>query len=140
MADEEFKYTYSAPTAQEKKDILKIRSQYLPKDDEAKDEKVARLKKLDSLVKAPAKAVASIMGVIGFCCFGLGMTMSLEWQEILWGAIVGIAGLALMAFAYPVHNKIFAKRKEKYAEQILELSQSLLKNDEEDNVSIDIQR
>lgn len=140
MADKEFKYTYSAPTAQEKKDILRIRSQYLPEDDEAKDEKVAELKKLDSLVKAPAKAVASIMGVIGFCCFGLGMTMSLEWQEILWGAIVGIVGLALMAFAYPVHNKIFVKRKEKYARQILELSQSLLKSDEEDNVSIDIKQ
>ncbi len=140
MADEEFKYTYSAPTAQEKKEILKIRSQYLPKDDEAKDEKVARLKKLDSLVKAPAKAVASIMGVIGFCCFGLGMTMSLEWQKIVWGAIVGIVGLVLMAFAYPVFNKILANRKRKYSQRILELSQSLLNGDDEDNVSIDIKR
>ncbi|MDE5755970.1 MAG: hypothetical protein K2I23_02660 [Clostridia bacterium] len=138
MDDKEFKYTYTAPTAEEKKEILKIQSQYLPKDLETKDEKMIRLKKLDGKVKAPAKAVSSVMGVIGFCCFGLGMSMALEWQMILWGALVGIVGLVLMAFAYPVFNKILAKGKEKYSEQILELSQNLLSEDKEDNVRLDI--
>ena len=138
MDDKEFKYTYSAPTAEEKKAILKIQSQYLPKECDTKDEKMIKLKKLDGKVKAPAKAVSSIMGVIGFCCFGLGMSMALEWQMILWGAILGIVGLVLMAFAYPVFNNILAKDKEKYAEQILELSQDLLSEDKEDNVSLDI--
>lgn len=136
MEDKEFKYTYSAPTAKEKKDILKIQRQYLPQE-EHKDGKLAELKKLDNLVKAPAKAVSSIMGVIGFCCFGFGMTMVLEWQIILWGAILGIVGLVLMGFAYTVYNKILAKRKEKYSKQILELSQDLLSG-EKDNVSLDI--
>ena len=139
MADKEFKYTYSAPTAEEKKEILKIQRQYQPQQ-ETKDEKVAQLKKLDNLVKAPAKVVSSLMGAVGFCCFGFGMTMSLEWQMILWGALLGIAGLVLMAFAYPIYNKIFAKRKEKYAEQILKLSQNLLNSDGEDNVSLDIKQ
>ena len=138
MEDKEFKYTYSAPTAEEKKEIQKIQSQYLPKELEQKDEKIMRLKKLDSKVKAPAKAVSIVMGVIGFCCFGLGMSMALEWQMILWGAIVGIVGLVLMGFAYTVHNKILAKRKGKYAEQILELSQNLLNENNEDNISLDI--
>ncbi|MDE6604983.1 MAG: hypothetical protein K2K85_03050 [Clostridia bacterium] len=139
MDDKEFKYTYSAPTAEEKEEILKIQRQYLPKEEEPKEAKVAQLKKLDNLVKAPAKVVATIMGVIGFCCFGFGMTMSLEWQMLLWGALLGIVGLVLMAFAYPVFNKIFAKRKKKYSEQILALSQSLLKS-QEDNVSLDIKQ
>ena len=138
MEDKEFKYTYSAPNAEEKKEILKIQSQYLPKESEQKEEKMALLKKLDGKVKAPAKAVSSIIGVIGFLCFGLGMSMVLEWQMILWGAILGIVGLVLMVFAYPVHNKILAKRKEKYAKQILELSQDLLNEDTGNNVSLDI--
>ena len=137
MDDKEFKYTYSAPTAEEKKEIQKIQSQYLPKTQETKDEKITRLKELDKKVKAPAKAVSSVMGVIGFLCFGSGMSMALEWQMILWGAVVGVVGLVLMGFAYTVHNKILAKRKEKYAEQILELSRDLL-NGERDNVSLDI--
>ncbi|MDE6371992.1 MAG: hypothetical protein K2L61_00440 [Clostridia bacterium] len=139
MADKEFKYTYSAPTAEEKKEILKIQRQYQPEQD-TKDEKVAQLKKLDNAVKAPAKVVSILMGAIGFCCFGFGMTMSLEWQMILWGALLGITGLVLMAFAYPVYNRIFAVRKEKYAEQILKLSQNLLSSDVEDNVSLDIKQ
>lgn len=138
MDDKEFKYTYSAPTEEEKKQILKIQRQYMPKEQETKDEKMAQLKKLDVIVKAPAKAISSVVGVIGFCCFGLGMSMALEWQMILWGAIVGIVGLALMAVAYPIFNKILAKRKEKYVEQILTLSQNLLNEDKEDNVTLDI--
>lgn len=139
MDDKEFKYTYSAPTADEKKDILKIQSQYLPKEQETKDEKIVRLKKLDGIVKAPAKAVSSVVGVIGFLCFGLGMSMALEWKMILWGAVVGIVGLVLMAFAYPIFNKILAKRKEKYADQILTLSKNLL-NENKDNVTLEIKQ
>ena len=138
IEDKQFKYTYTAPTEQEKKEILKIQSQYMPKEQESKDEKFARLKKLDGSVKTPAKVVASIVGVIGFLCFGLGMSMVLEWQIILWGAIVGIVGLVLMAVAYPIFNKMIAKRKAKYAEQIIELSQNLLNDSKEDNVSLDI--
>lgn len=111
----------------------------MPQKEEEKDGKLNQLKKLDKAVKVPAKVVATIMGVIGFCCFGFGMTMSLEWQMLLWGALLGIAGLVLMAFAYPVFNKIFAKRRKKYSEQILALSQSLLKS-QEDNVSLDIKQ
>lgn len=140
LADKEFKYTYSAPSAEEKKEILKIQRQYLSKEEDEEDEKFIQLKKLDNAVKVPAKVVASIMGAVGFCCFGFGMAMSLEWQMLLWGALLGIVGLILMAFAYPVFNKILSSRKKKYSRQILELSQSLLKNKEEDNVSLDIKQ
>ena len=138
MENKEFKYTYSAPNAEEKKEIQKIQSQYLPKEREQKEDKMTLLKKLDAKVKAPAKAVASVIGVIGFCCFGLGMSMVLEWNIILWGAIVGVVGLILMAFAYPIFNRIFASRKEKYASKILELSGELLGKEKQGNVSIDI--
>ncbi|MDE5654916.1 MAG: hypothetical protein K2I46_04840 [Clostridia bacterium] len=140
MDDKEFKYTYSAPTAEEKKEILKIQSQYLPKERDVKEESVAQLKKLDTKVKTPAKVIASVIGVIGFCCFGVGMSMALEWQITLWGAILGIIGLILMAVAYPIFNKILARRKKKYAEQILALSHSLLNENNEENVSLDIKQ
>ena len=138
MDDKEFNYTYSAPTEEEKKQILKIQRQYIPEEQESKDEKISRLKKLDVVVKSPAKAVSSVIGVIGFLCFGLGMSMVLEWQMILWGAIVGIVGLVFMGIAYPIFNKILAKRKTKYADQILALSQDLLDEHKEDNVTLDI--
>lgn len=111
----------------------------MPQKEEEKDGKLTQLKKLDKAVKVPAKVVASIMGIIGFCCFGFGMAMSLEWQILLWGAVLGIFGLVLMALAYPVFNKIFEKRKKKYSEQFLTLSQNLLKS-QEDNVSLDIKQ
>ena len=136
--EKEFNYTYSALTTEEKQDILKIQRQYQPLEEQDKDDKISRLKDLDKSVKAPAQAVSCAMGIIGFLCFGLGMSMVLEWQIILWGAVVGVVGLVLMGFAYAVYNKILAKRKEKYADQILALSQDLLDNKEKDNVNLDI--
>lgn len=59
---------------------------------------------------------------------GLGMSMSLEWGQFVWGIILGILGIAILASAYPVFNKITQKRREKIAPEILRLSEEISKD------------
>ena len=65
-----FNYIYSAPTETERKEIEEIRSQYLP--DAKNNEKMERLKALDSFVRNTAKLVAFSFGIFGILVFGLG--------------------------------------------------------------------
>lgn len=137
MDDKKFSYTYTTPSEGERKEIYRIRNQYLPKQQDGEGDCVDKLRKLDKKIKLPARITSIVMGAIGFCCFGMGMTMTLEWDMILWGALLGITGLALMTSAYFAYNSIFARRKSKYAEQVLQLSQNLL-GEKADNVSLNI--
>lgn len=127
----EFEYTYSAPTEQERKEIESIRRQYQSQPVSDREEKLNRLRKLDSFVKNSATTVALILGVVGLLIFGLGMTMVLEWELYIWGVVVGTVGLTPIMIAYPVYNLILNKNKEKYGEQILTLTEQLL-NDKND--------
>ena len=123
----EFNYTYSAPTAEEKKQIEYIRKQYVDKDEtKATDGKIERLKKLHSRVKTPALAVSLTMGIVGTLVFGLGLTMTLEWNLLVWGSLVAVVGLVPIIMAYWTHNKILEKNKQKYGEEILKISDELL--------------
>lgn len=127
----EFEYTYSAPTEQERKEIESIRRQYQAQPVSDREEKLNRLRKLDSFVKNSATTVALILGVVGLLIFGLGMTMVLEWELYIWGVVVGTVGLTPIMIAYPVYNLMLNKNKEKYGEQILTLTEQLL-NDKND--------
>lgn len=134
--DKKFSYTYSTPTEEEKRRAAKIQKEYAPKQNQEKSQgDFAKLKELDKKVKVPAKAVAIIMGIIGFLCLGLGMSMVLEWEILIWGSLLGVVGITLMAVSYYTHNKILAARKKKYADEILKLTKSILK---EDGISINI--
>ncbi len=128
MNDNKFNYTYSAPTESERREIDSIRRQYQPKT--SKEVSIERLRHLDSIVKGVPQSVALILGVVGILVFGLGLTMILlEWTHILWGAVVMALALPLIICAYPVHNKLLIKYKEKYGDEILQLSEELLKQD-----------
>lgn len=130
-----FEYTYSAPTEQERKEIESIRRQYQAQPVSDREEKLNRLRKLDSFVKNSATTVALILGVVGLLIFGLGMTMVLEWELYIWGVVVGAVGLTPIMIAYPVYNLILNKNKEKYGEQIIMLTEELLndKNEKKSN-------
>lgn len=130
-----FEYTYSAPTEQERKEIESIRRQYQAQPVSDREEKLNRLRKLDSFVKNSATTVALILGVVGLLIFGLGMTMVLEWELYIWGVVVGAVGLTPLMIAYPVYNLMLNKNKEKYGEQILMLTEELLndKNEKKSN-------
>lgn len=123
MADK-FEYNYNAPTPKEQEIIKNILAQYEPKN--SVSEKVNDLKKLDFKVKKLPTILGYILGISGILIFGLGLTMILEWNNYLLGSIISIIGLAITFIAYPIYKTIYKKMKDKYSNQIIELSKQLL--------------
>lgn len=122
---EQFNYKYSAPTEQERKEIASIRKQYVQEEKEMTD--IERLRFLDSKVKNTAIIVSLCLGVIGCLIFGLGLTMVLEWSMWFWGVLCMVIGAFPMIIAYPAYNFYIEKGKAKYGQEIIELSEKLLK-------------
>ena len=117
---ETFEYTYSAAQQEE---IEKIRSKYLPKE----EDKLEQLRKLDASVTKKGTVVALVLGIVGCLTFGGGMSMALVvGMELLIPSIVlGAVGVVAMAIAYPTYKKITAQEKERIAPQILALTEEL---------------
>ena len=115
MSDQ-FNYKYTAPTAEERKEIDSIRRQYSP--NEQKETKLERLRRLDSLVKNTAVIWSLVFGVIGTLIFGLGLTMILEWNVFIWGIIFMVVGSAPIAIAYPLYSFLLNKYKNRYGAEI----------------------
>ncbi len=118
-----FKYTYYAPTEEERKEIESIKKQYSKSPEQSSLE---RLRYLDKKVKNSPAIISLILGIVGTLIFGLGLTMILEWNLIWWGVAVAFIGLIPTICAYFAYNKIFSYLKEKYSQEILELSEQLL--------------
>lgn len=119
-----FEYKYSVPTESERKEIEHIQSQYLQKNDTTT--KIERLRKLDNKVKNMPAMISIALGIVGLLIFGLGLTMILEWDLIVWGAILSTIGCIPMGLAYLAYNKIYNKLKNQYSPEILKLSRELL--------------
>ncbi len=121
--DNAFVYTYSA---QSNKEIEKIRSKYLPKE-ECKLEKLIRL---DKQTEKKGQAVSIALGVIGSLLLGVGMCCTMIWNvgivTMVIGIIIGIFGMGIMGLAYPTYKKLTARERAKIAEQIIALSDELL--------------
>ncbi|MBQ8392389.1 MAG: hypothetical protein IJX51_01325 [Clostridia bacterium] len=124
MDNKEFEYTYSAPTEAERREIANIRKQYETKSD--KQIKLDRIRKLDSFVQNFSMTLSLIVGIMGALIFGLGMSMILAWDIMVFGIIVCIIGAVPMVAAYPVYVITLRNNKEKYGEEILRLSEELL--------------
>ena len=120
----QFNFKYTAPSQEERKEIDSIRRQYAPQ--EKTETKIERLRRLDGLVKNTAVVWSLIFGVIGCLVFGLGLTMILEWNILLWGIILMVIGSVPMAVAFPIYNKLLKKGKARYGDEILRLSEELL--------------
>lgn len=127
MSENKFKYTYSAPTQEERREIESIRAAY---ERNPRAEKLARLRRLNARVKNAAMSIALSLGIIGVLVFGLGMAMTLSWGMIAAGVAVSAAGIVPMALAAPAYNFILRRGKKKYGEEIVRLSEELLDEDE----------
>lgn len=111
--------------------VEKIRSAYTEQQHTELDD----LKALDAKVKKPANVFGYVYGSIGTVVMGAGMSLVmtdlgtiLGMQEtLLPGIAVGAAGLAMVCTTYPIFRKILNTRKKKYAPQILELSDRVMK-------------
>ena len=70
-----------------------------------------------------------IVGVVGTLLFGTGlsccMTQTGKWFAV--GIPVGLAGLLVLAAAYPLYNHVVQKERKRIAPEILRLTDELLK-------------
>lgn len=113
--------------------VQKIRTQYTEKDNTDLDE----LKALDKKVKRPANVFAYVFGSVGAIIMGSGMSLAMtdfgeafgmsSSKGMLFGIIIGLAGLALVSGAYPAYNKTLKKERKKIAPEIIRLTDELLK-------------
>ena len=126
--NKDFVYTYSAPTAEERKEIESIRGNYTKVVDKTSD-KLTLLRKLDNKAKNTPATIALIVGILTTLVMGVGLTMVLEWHIVVWGVIVGVVGLIPTCLVYPMYLQLSKYYKNKYRQQILDLSDELL-NDE----------
>lgn len=128
--NERFQFTYSAAQQQE---IENIRKKYLPKE----QDKMELLRKLHNSASQKAQAWAIALGTVGALILGTGMSLTMtELGQVLGmhqnvsmaiGVTTGLAGMILVALAYPVYNRILRKERERIAPEILRLTDELLK-------------
>ncbi len=106
------------------KAIERIRAGYIPKQISKFDE----LKALDKKVKRPVEIFAYVYGSLSSLVLGTGMCLAMKiiGSSMALGIGIGLAGIALMLTTYPIFKAMLKKRKNKYAKQIFELSDSLL--------------
>ena len=126
---EGFSFTYSAAQQQEVEDI---RKKYLPKE----EDKMELLRKLHAIPTQKAQAASLAVGIIGALILGTGMSLAMtdigqmlgshRELSMLIGILIGLVGMVLVAFAYPLYNRVLRKEREKIAPEILRLSDELL--------------
>ena len=112
--------------------VQKIRTQYTEKEHTQLD----ALKELDKKVKRPANVFAYIFGSIGAIVMGCGMSLVMTdigsvigiTSPMFPGIVIGIVGLAVVIINYPIYKKMLNSRKKKYADEIIKLSDSIMKN------------
>ena len=124
--NESFEFTYSAAQQQE---VEAIRKKYLPKE----EDKMEQLRKLDGIPAQKATVWSIATGTVGALILGTGMSLCMtEFGEklgvfaMVFGVLLGIVGMVLVALAYPVYNRILKKERERIAPEILRLTEELM--------------
>ncbi|MBQ3504414.1 MAG: dihydropteridine reductase [Oscillospiraceae bacterium] len=111
--------------------VEKIRSQYT----EVQHSDLDALKALDAKVRKPANVFGYTYGSIGAIVLGAGMSLVMTdigailgmGNTLVPGIVVGIVGLAMCCTTFPIYSKLLSSRKKKYAHQIMELSERIMK-------------
>ena len=126
MSDHSFEYTYSARRQQE---VEEIRKQYLPEE----EDKLEKLRRLHAIPTQKAQAASLAVGIIGALILGTGMSLcmtelgaALGILALSLGIPVGLAGLIMVALAYPLYIRILRKERTKIAPEILRLTDELM--------------
>lgn len=111
--------------------VQKIRTQYMEKEHTQLDS----LKKLDAKVKKPANVFAYVFGSIAAIIMGSGMSLVMtDIGEIVGianpmviGFIIGVIGMLMAIVNYPAYKRILGSRRKKYADEIIALSDRIIK-------------
>ena len=109
----------------------KIRTQYTEKETTELDE----LRALDKKVRRPALIFAYVFGALSAIIMGIGMSLVMTdigatvgiAQPMIPGIAIGVVGLFMALINYPIYKAILDSRKQKYAGQILKLSENMMK-------------
>ena len=124
---EGFNFIYSAAQQQE---VEEIRKKYLPQE----EDRMEQLRKLHAIPSQKAQAGSIAVGVIGTLILGTGMSLfmtdlgaALGMFSMVLGIMAGIAGMLLIALAYPVYNRVLKRERRKIAPEILKLTDELMK-------------
>ena len=119
---ESFRFRYSA---KEQEELKRIRQKYLPPE----EDKMQKVRKLDAHATNKATMISIIIGVIGVLILGTGMCCCMVWQGkwFIPGIAVGILGMLAIGLAYPVYQYIAKKERGKIAQEILRLTEELIK-------------
>lgn len=127
--EDNFSYTYSAAQQQE---IEAIRKKYLPKE----ADKLEQLRALHRSAGKIAQSWAITLGAIGTLTLGTGMSLIMtdlaavlsisHIAALIAGLVMGVLGIALVALAYPLYNRILETERRRIAPEILRLSDELL--------------
>lgn len=125
--DKTFQMTYSA---QEQQEIDAIRKKYAPPE----EDKMAQLRALDAGVGKRASRNAIAVGTVGALLLGVGMSLVMTDFGALFGdtaffvgIAVGLAGIGIVASAYPIYRSTLKKERAKAAPEILRLADELKK-------------
>ena len=105
--------------------------------------KFDQLKELDKKVKKPANIFGYVYGTIGALILGMGMCAAMNTLPevilntiknpllMILGIIIGLVGIAVTTSTYFIYNKILKSRRNKYANEIISLTEELLNKKEE---------
>lgn len=112
--------------------VQKIRSQYTEKESGELD----TLRQLDGKAKRPANAFAYVFGSISAIVMGSGMSLVMTdigetvgiSNPMPVGIVIGVIGMLMSIINYPIYTRILAKRRKKYADRIIEISDRIIKN------------
>lgn len=112
--------------------VQKIRTQYTEREYTALD----ALKKLDRTVKRPAQIFAYVFGSVAAIIMGSGMSLVMTdigstvgvAEPLISGIIIGVAGMAMAIANYPMYKALLGSRRKKYADKIISLSDTIMKN------------
>ena len=112
--------------------VQKIRTQYTEKEHTQLD----ALRELDAKVKRPANMFAYIFGSISAIIMGCGMSLVMTdigaalgmSSTMAPGIIIGLVGLFMAIINYPLYKGILNSRKNRYADQIMKLSDQIMGN------------
>ena len=127
MGNNSFEYTYCAKQQQK---VEEIRKAYLPKE----EDKMDALRALHAIPTKKALRAALTVGIIGALILGTGMSLCMTELgadlgnfSMVTGILVGLAGVIMIAMAYPLYSRTIKKEREKIASEILRLSDELLR-------------